>query len=281
MKQKTVKYAIIGKETASTGTKHLQCYFQFNKAMDMISLKTFLKNDKWHLEKAMGSKKSNVDYCSKEATAIKEGCSVKRIAEDYPVATIKYFEGIEKLHELIGVQIEKPKPIVTIQFGDSGTGKSFNSRLDVNSNEVYTYIPGNSGNNWFNGYIPELHKCVIFDEYNGSVLRKDKLKQLIDIYPVNVEIKGGTLQFVPKYIYINSNRNPLTWYNGLIDTEWKAIFRRCNSIKYYSGNDFKEVQITDIIKDNSNDNEINYEGVLKDLKNLLAYEVENIAHQNI
>lgn len=127
--------------------------------------------------------------------------------------------------------------------------------------EIYTYIPGNSGNNWFNGYIPELHNCLIFDEYYGSVLQKDKLKQLMDIYPVNVEIKGGTQQFIPKFIYINSNRNALTWYKF--------------------GNDFKEVQITDIIKDNTNDNEVNYEEVLRDLKNLLAYEVENIAHQNI
>lgn len=136
---------------------------------------------------------------------------------------------------------------------------------------------GNGTNMWFDGYDPDIHQCVIFDEFKGSVIKKDKLKQLIDIYPIKVGYKGGCIDFIPKYIFINSNRNPLSWYNNLTNTEIKSIIRRCQHLKYYSGSDFKDVVINDLIKENIENNEVNYERIVQLLKELQQNELENIA----
>lgn len=58
---------IIGKETASTGTIHLQGYIESKKKIRPSQIKIpNLKWNKFHWEKCKGTKENNIDYCSKE-----------------------------------------------------------------------------------------------------------------------------------------------------------------------------------------------------------------------
>lgn len=138
-----------------------------------------------------------------------------------------------------------------MNYGDSGTGKSYNSRLNRDVNSIYTYIPGNGKNSWWDGYDPRAHTTVIIDEYNGSLFSKDKFKQLIDKYPINVEIKDSTLPFIPEYIYINSNKSPLQLYSNLNEKEQIGLIRRFKEINWYSGDTNENVEITNLLTDPS------------------------------
>lgn len=55
---------IIGKETAETGTKHLQVYIEHKSPIRFITLKKL--NKRFHIEKSKGNKVDNFKYCSKE-----------------------------------------------------------------------------------------------------------------------------------------------------------------------------------------------------------------------
>lgn len=59
---KKYKY-IIGREGAN-GTPHLQGYIENKNGIRWSTLRNL--NSRWHLEKAKGNQKQNVDYCSKE-----------------------------------------------------------------------------------------------------------------------------------------------------------------------------------------------------------------------
>lgn len=60
---KEAKY-IIAKEMGEFETPHLQGYFEFKNARSFASLKKM--NQRLHLEKAIGNKKQNIQYCKKE-----------------------------------------------------------------------------------------------------------------------------------------------------------------------------------------------------------------------
>ncbi|AVX29431.1 replication initiator protein [Coconut foliar decay alphasatellite 5] len=86
-------YAIVGDETApTTGQRHLQGFIHLKGAgKSLQALKTALRNDTVHLERAQGSDLQNRDYCSKEQVrfehgiATRAGCKrrlLERFAED-------------------------------------------------------------------------------------------------------------------------------------------------------------------------------------------------------
>lgn len=68
---------IIGKEVGASGTSHLQGYVEFHKKVRPISLFKDLSN-KIHWEKARGSQKDNILYCSKDNNFVLEGLKVPR-----------------------------------------------------------------------------------------------------------------------------------------------------------------------------------------------------------
>ena len=60
----SIKYMIVGKEIAETGTPHLQGYVMFKNAVRFSTMTSWLPGA--HFEVAKGSPEHNYDYCSKE-----------------------------------------------------------------------------------------------------------------------------------------------------------------------------------------------------------------------
>lgn len=73
---------------------------------------------------------------------------------------------------------------------------------------------------WWDGY--EGQHTVIIDEFY-SWLRYDYFLRLTDRYPLQVETKGGSVQFVSRRIVFTSNTQPAHWYPNIQD---RAAFDR-------------------------------------------------------
>jgi len=73
---------------------------------------------------------------------------------------------------------------------------------------------------WWDGY--EGQHTVIIDEFY-SWLRYDFFLRLTDRYPLQVETKGGSVQFVSRRIVFTSNTQPTEWYPNIQD---RAAFNR-------------------------------------------------------
>jgi len=69
-------------------------------------------------------------------------------------------------------------------------------------------------------------KYVIIDDFKSNVTLSNFLN-ILDQYPVEVEIKGGFDWWLPDVIVITTNRSPWDWYNyNDRDDERQAVFRR-------------------------------------------------------
>lgn len=213
----------IGKET---GYKHWQGYVEAKSAVGMSGWKDLLGKDA-HIERRRGSQKQAIAYCKKEDTADgpcyewgtpkKQGerTDIKTAAKmmltnrevevaDAHVATyVKFHKGLNKFRD-IHISPRKDKPKVIVIWGPSGAGKS--RRAYEMTCNAYWKDPTTK---WWDGY--EYNKQVVIDDYKGG-WDLAYLLRLLDRYPMRVEVKGDSKEFVSDTIIITSIMHPSEWH---------------------------------------------------------------------
>lgn len=70
---------------------------------------------------------------------------------------------------------------------------------------------------WMDGYNGE--EDVVIEDYNGEINYRIFLRML-DKYANLMQVKGGTVQFSPKRIWISTNIAPRMWYPN-VDIHWE------------------------------------------------------------
>lgn len=251
------KYMIYQEEEGEEqGTPHIQCYFELRRKnrFTWIINNLELESGQPHLEKRRESRAACIKYCSKTKTR-KAGCEYHVIGNDktdqgkrnditrvYELAksnakTSQYMEEVPGTYLRYHKGIEKVKAVhsnkrdfqssVFVLIGDSDTGKS---RLAMQFPNVYK-CPVSYNGLWFDGYDPEEHETVLFDDFYGKVAWTELL-QMLDRYAHQVNVKGGYVNFKPKYIVFTSNVGPEGWYPKMCQDKnrWPALQRRLHTI---------------------------------------------------
>lgn len=111
-------YVVVGREVGESGTRHLQGYIELSKRYRFAQIKALLPG--YHIEKRRGTAAEASDYCKKDddfyemgaisrpkqgcrtdlgdaCEQIKDGASLKRIAETQPEVFVKYHKGLALL----------------------------------------------------------------------------------------------------------------------------------------------------------------------------------------
>jgi hypothetical protein len=115
-----------------------------------------------------------------------------------------------------------------VYWGRTGAGKTRAVFDNVPSPEDIYVHPGGQ---WFDGY--DGQPIVLFDDFGGSEFKLTYFLKLLDRYPMQVPIKGGFVSWIPKEVYITSNRNPLEWYPNAHGEHVNAMFRRfTNNVRF-------------------------------------------------
>jgi hypothetical protein len=223
-----VRYAIYQKELCpSTSRVHYQGYMELTKPARMSYLKSNI-SDKWHYETRKGSRDQAKNYCRKEdtridgpwehgsepnpgqrtdlqrlETALQEGKTTKQICEEDFTNFAKYSRVIKE-YKLVMSEPRDFKTEVYILVGKPGTGKSRYCRK--NAPDAYW----KSADKWWDAY--EGQPDVVFDDYYGY-LTWTTLLQVCDRYPLQVEMKGGKVNFRAKRVFITSNKPMEDWYD--------------------------------------------------------------------
>ena len=242
---KEAKFLVFQHEVGKEGTKHIQGYVQFHSMYRFQRLKTLMPRGHW--EPRRGSHAQAYEYCTKEDTrvpgtsptvvgvapqqgkrtdldAVKEtidsGSTMLDIADNHFTQFVKYEKGIRSYISLKS----KPrdfKSTVKVLYGPTGTGKTmYCSKV---APDAFWYAPQSEGK-WWCGY--DGTSDVVIDEFYGQI-RWSTLLRLLDRTPCTVEIKGGTVNFAPRNIYITSNKHPIEWY---VKHEWATLNRRIDFI---------------------------------------------------
>jgi len=197
---------------------------------------------------AKGTAKQNRVYCTKEGKDIFEHGEVagqgertdlteattalkrkrlEEVAEEFPETFVKYHKGLTALKAVYDNKElgDKNRDMeVILLYGEAGTGKTREAQEEGRKRgRVYILPPPNNGSTWWDGY--EGQETVILDDFYGW-LKPHDLFRYLDIYPLKLAIKGGTVAAQYTRVYITSNNNSDDWYKEGVRYNKEALERR-------------------------------------------------------
>lgn len=242
-------YSVVGREVGASGTPHLQGFHQCRKQLRFAPFHTLFPAV--HVAKVTvnnGAEK----YCKKDgdiafecgtlkqkrpgqrndlaeiAKLCTSGMSLGEVAAECPEAILRFPTGCQRLISLTEKPRDRSTPKVCIcLWGPSEVHKTRRIFDHCDSLGVEPYVWENGAPTWWDGY--NQHKHVIMDEFR-SQLPMSTLLRLTDRYPMRVQFKGGSCQFVADYIYFTSSKHPREWYQDLPDDKVHQLIRRFRNI---------------------------------------------------
>jgi len=261
-----VLYHAFQAEVGESGTPHLQGYVAFSNTK-MRSTVAKIISARAYLKRAEGTPLEASSYCTDEdkrdpnkmdtihvhglltdvpdesrATRqpgartdlseckrlLDEGSAVWDLAETHFSNVVRYHKAFSAYKHYKTVPRDF-KTVVFVFYGAPGTGKS---RAAFNFNRCFA-VPASNGTQWMDGYDPEHHDTVIFDDFHAS-LPANLLLRLLDEYPLQFPTKGGFTEFRPKAVVLTSNFHPRQWYDwSNIKADYEAFERRVDVMWEY------------------------------------------------
>lgn len=249
-----IKAAVWSYEVGESGTPHVQGYLQLASKCKWPALRNKLRPIGAWCAPAKGSASQNNDYICHTGNhsdkpglvkgpwtygelkmsgpgsrtdidglcaAIKKGDSLKKLANDHTSTMLKYFNNAQKLSSLLNTKVRDFMTELYIYTGVAGSGKShaaFKEACDflkaqgLDEQPYYLMVPASKSIPlWFQDYVGQ--SVVIIDDFYGSI-DIDFFKRLIDKYPLTVNLKNGSAQFLAKRVYVTSNVGWRNWWGA-------------------------------------------------------------------
>lgn len=213
------------------------------------------------------SKNNSLTACCE---AMKNGKRKRDLVTDFATTIVRHSRGLDSLYALLDENRERKwMTECHIITGVSGSGKSHTARAEAeawikewhgkelipgdkdttvtHTKPYYLSLPSKIGDKvWWGDQVTSYdgQHCVIINDFYGH-FSDGFFKNLIDQYPVQVEAKNGTRNFVAKKVWITSNQVWTNWWakEFMANVENKeAVERRITSVrvfneKYVSKND--------------------------------------------
>jgi hypothetical protein len=234
----TLITGITGKEFGKNGTPHLQGCAELNKQMRFKAIKREISNE-MHFKRRFGSQKEAIDCCKNDGSfvevgsrrtdlrkiqeLIKTGVSQRELHETYDI-TASQLRVIDKCYTLFTPQ-RNQKTEVSWIYGLTGIG---NSELAKKLGGPNCYWKEND-TKWWDGYDNE--EVVIIDEFRPTkYFSIKKLLGLFDKFPMKIEYKSGTKEFVSKKIIITTPKPPNRTFDNEEREDIQQLIRRIEHV---------------------------------------------------
>lgn len=194
-----------------------------------------------YLQGANGSQQQNIEYCTKDKDfeqwgkvqaqgkrtdlqiikdKIDGGARPQEIADEHFAKWVQYRRSFQRYRELQVTAEYRPDVEVYLLVGNAGTGKS---RFVYEYTRGEVWINSDPTLRWFDGYTQQ--ETVLLDDFRGDA-EFALLLRLLDIYPIDVQVKGGFVPWNPMKIFVTSNVNPESWYVGQDTSPLRRRFKR-------------------------------------------------------
>ena len=135
---------------------------------------------------------------------------------------------------------------VILSYGETDLGKTYSAiNFIAKDGDYYIVSPPmvKGGAVWFDGY--EGQKTLILDDWDGQCIPISSLKRWLDVYKLQLQVKGGYTWAEWDTVVITSNLHPNRWFINFDGTENSAIVqpfrRRITEIRHYIEKSFYQV----------------------------------------
>lgn len=260
-----VRWVIANPEVApQTGHEHVQgyCVFEHQHTISALSKTPGFRG--WHWEPRRGSHVQARDYCRKGRNCsewhptgcefcpstghrtlgeepaespgkkqklgqvvaeVQGGMSMASLAAQFPEQYVRYYRGLQALSSQLVQPRTEPTEMIIIE-GAPGVGKTRWIYDTWGRDEVYMF----TCEKWVDG-LCHTHKVAVKDDWYGQDKFHHMLR-LADRYPLQLEIKGGMVNFNVRYLILTTNKDPYHFYDSeKMHHDWRpAFFRRCAKI---------------------------------------------------
>ena len=247
------RYIGFSKEVGESGTPHLQGYLAFVARRTLGWIRAHV-NGRAHYEQAQGSPAQNRDYITKEEGEshyelfeygtlpggarkrtdvdglledIRGRKSLRTLCDKHGKYLLRYARGVTLLRSVYGQHRKWPTQVF-VYWGKTRTGKTSKAFIEMCNEKAFFY----PGGGWFDQYDED--EDVIFDDFHGGEFQISYLLKLLDRYPMQVPVKGGFVNWVPKRIFITSNLDPRTWYPNAHPEHVEALFARFTEVLHFA-----------------------------------------------
>ncbi len=248
------KFLIYQLEKGENGTPHVQGYVVFSGNQRLRAVRELVARGHW--ETARGDHASCVAYSSKNDTRIsgpftfgehgKQGqrsdleCAaglvrtdgLRGVAEQLPGLFIKFHRGLGAYQQIMQGGAHRVGLRTMAYIGKPGTGKTYRcfEEAAYRAEELYRPVVTES-KIWFDGYQGE--KCILLDDFTGKGVPISQLLQICDVYPMRVEVKGGTVWAMWETVFLTSNLYMREWWEGGVAcVHMRALERRMTRVEY-------------------------------------------------
>lgn len=250
----------------TTGSVHIQGYAELTQPRQFRWIKTHLVGESAHVEKARGTARQNYEYCTKDETRVPDTQPFKmgdwsnlagqgrrtdlgrfsnlvRAApnlstllkeggeeDEFAGEKLRYVSHAKQLWLACRLSGKRRKVWDDVDYqwvcGPSGVGKTYDVYDQYALDDIYEK---NAAHKWWDGYTGQ--QVILINEYRRN---KDfdyaTLLQIADVYPFQIEVKGGVchLQNTTEVVIITSNQWPWeTWPECEIDPRQTPPGIRC------------------------------------------------------
>lgn len=264
-----------GEIAPTTGLPHWQGYMEFKAPMRWNTVQAALG---CHFELRRGSQAQAINYCVKEdrtsgpwtyGKPAKQGertdiaAAVETITRKgeyacllaHPTEFVKYTKGLQRakfLHDMAAVTNRDVE--VILLYGPAGVGKGHyvdDREEGLQPHEGSTMFRVCRVNNltYWDNYLDQ--EAVILDEFCGSKrgddLSRQRMNQVLDKYPLVVNVKGTSQIAKFTRFYIGTNFHPRTWYNWESSKIFNTFIRRVDRIMYWDMEDDTQQRAPDAV----------------------------------
>lgn len=259
------RFLIFQKEIGESGTPHYQGYLELKAQMRCNAVNVLLGGHA-HLEGRRGTRMQARDYSSKDDTrtdgpweagewrtagqgqrvdlesaieTLTSSRDLNHVAREHPREWVRFHRGLESWYS----RTQPRRPIAPIKvillYGKTGTGKT--RRAFEKWPRLHRKAPDTR---WFDGY--EAQEEVLLDDFGGKVSKMSLsyTLQLLDIYPLDVEVKGSYRPLLAKRIVVTTNIHPRLWYDyENREEQYNALMRRFTKIWYFPALPARPLQV--------------------------------------
>ncbi len=251
-----VSYIAFQLEKGEKGTPHYQVYCECSKARFVSWFQKHIAPGHW--EPRNGSAVQASLYCTKDDTriegpwtigtiskgagsrtdlvdfkdAIRSGKRKRDLWESHTVQMAKYrhmYDDLRRCHR----PERSVELTVALLVGKTGTGKTYTVWNQWKA-DGYWGLPVSGGRMWFDGYDGERN--VLFDDFAGKMSKVglSMLLRILHEYPIQVEVKGSFVWWMPDNIAITSNFHPREWYDWTgREEQYRALCRRIHQVSIF------------------------------------------------